>query len=69
MPLQSSTAPGRSHLCPAQGAALQRLCKRAWEIPRSGTRIAPWRWLARLALRIAFMVLQGPVRDGFGAGA
>ncbi|PKW11385.1 membrane protein [Streptomyces sp. 1222.5] len=53
----------------AVSRAMQRLCKRAWEIPRAGTRIAPWRWLAWLLLWICVLVLQGPVRDGFGAGA
>ncbi|MGW7528966.1 YhjD/YihY/BrkB family envelope integrity protein [Streptomyces sp. NPDC054783] len=52
----------------AVSRAMQRLCKRAWEIPRAGTRIAPWRWLAWLGLWIGVLVLQGPLRDGFGAG-
>ncbi|MFD8389487.1 YhjD/YihY/BrkB family envelope integrity protein [Streptomyces sp. NPDC059680] len=52
----------------AVSRATQRLCKRAWEIPRAGTPIAPWRWLAWLGLWIGVMVLQGPLRDGFGAG-
>ncbi|MGW3210520.1 YhjD/YihY/BrkB family envelope integrity protein [Streptomyces sp. NPDC001135] len=60
MALMSATAVSR---------AMQRLCKRAWEIPRAGTRLAPWRWLAWLALWIGALVLQGPLRDGFGAGA
>ncbi|MEU5537527.1 YhjD/YihY/BrkB family envelope integrity protein [Streptomyces sp. NPDC020362] len=53
----------------AVSRALQRLCKRAWEIPRAGTRIAPWRWLAWLVLWLAVLVVQGPMRDGFGVGA
>jgi membrane protein len=53
----------------AVSRAMQRLCKRAWEIPRTGTRIAPWRWLAWLALWLGVLVLQGPLREGFGAGA
>ncbi|MER6070216.1 hypothetical protein ABT187_15535 [Streptomyces sp. NPDC001817] len=53
----------------AVSRAMQRLCKRAWEIPRTGTRIAPWRWIAWLALWLGVLVLQGPLRDGFGAGA
>ncbi|MER6038235.1 MULTISPECIES: hypothetical protein [unclassified Streptomyces] len=53
----------------AVSRAMQRLCKRAWEIPRAGTHIAPWRWLAWLALWLGVLVLQGPVRDGFGVGA
>ncbi|MFI1364950.1 YhjD/YihY/BrkB family envelope integrity protein [Streptomyces griseochromogenes] len=53
----------------AVSRALQRLCKRAWEIPRAGTRIAPWRWLAWLVLWLAALLVQGPMRDGFGVGA
>ncbi|MDF3300242.1 YhjD/YihY/BrkB family envelope integrity protein [Streptomyces tropicalis] len=53
----------------AVSRALQRLCKRAWEIPRAGTRIAPWRWLAWLVLWLSALVLQGPVHSGFGLGA
>ncbi|WP_433454364.1 YhjD/YihY/BrkB family envelope integrity protein [Streptomyces sp. CA-142005] len=53
----------------AVSRAMQRLCKRAWEIPRTGTRIAPWRWLAWLALWLGVLVLQGPLREGFGVGA
>lgn len=53
----------------AVSRAMQRLCRRAWEIPRTGTRIAPWRWLAWLALWLGALVLQGPLRDGFGVGS
>ncbi|MFF5016751.1 YhjD/YihY/BrkB family envelope integrity protein [Streptomyces sp. NPDC001165] len=53
----------------AVSRALQRLCKRAWEIPRAGTRVAPWRWVAWLFLWLGAMILQGPIRDGFGLGA
>ncbi|MFI8242794.1 YhjD/YihY/BrkB family envelope integrity protein [Streptomyces sp. NPDC085866] len=53
----------------AVSRALQRLCKRAWEIPRAGTRVAPWRWVAWLVLWLGSMLLQGPMRDGFGLGA
>ncbi|MGW2745431.1 YhjD/YihY/BrkB family envelope integrity protein [Streptomyces sp. NPDC001450] len=53
----------------AVSRALQRLCKRAWEIPRAGTRVAPWRWVAWLLLWLGAMLLQGPMRDGFGLGA
>ncbi|MFE0511485.1 YhjD/YihY/BrkB family envelope integrity protein [Streptomyces sp. NPDC058964] len=53
----------------AVSRAMQRLCKRAWEIPRAGTRIAPWRWLAWLVLWLGALVVQGPMRDGFGVGA
>ncbi|MEU6068838.1 YhjD/YihY/BrkB family envelope integrity protein [Streptomyces sp. NPDC047082] len=53
----------------AVSRAMQRLCKRAWEIPRAGTRIAPWRWLAWLALWLGALLVQGPMREGFGVGA
>ncbi|WP_240801519.1 YhjD/YihY/BrkB family envelope integrity protein [Streptomyces sp. A1136] len=52
----------------AVSRAMQRLCKRAWEIPRTGTRIAVWRWVAWIAAWIVVLVFQGPVRDGFGLG-
>ncbi|SOE08111.1 YhjD/YihY/BrkB family envelope integrity protein [Streptomyces sp. Ag109_G2-15] len=53
----------------AVSRAMQRLCKRAWEIPRAGTRVAPWRWVAWLVLWLGAMLVQGPMRDGFGLGA
>ncbi|WP_432042917.1 YhjD/YihY/BrkB family envelope integrity protein [Streptomyces cadmiisoli] len=53
----------------AVSRAMQRLCKRAWAIPRAGTRMAPWRWVAWIALWFGLLVLQGPIRDGFGVGA
>ncbi|MEU1400879.1 YhjD/YihY/BrkB family envelope integrity protein [Streptomyces sp. NPDC005728] len=53
----------------AVSRAMQRLCKRAWEIPRAGTRVAPWRWVAWLLLWLGAMLLQGPMRGGFGLGA
>lgn len=53
----------------AVSRAMQRLCRRAWAIPRSGTRIAPWRWLAWILLWLGFLLIQGPLRDGFGLGA
>ncbi|MEU1163569.1 YhjD/YihY/BrkB family envelope integrity protein [Streptomyces sp. NPDC005921] len=52
----------------AVSRAVQRLCKRAWEIPRAGTRIAPWRWVAWLGLWIGVLLLQGALHDGFGLG-
>ncbi|MFE9448475.1 hypothetical protein [Streptomyces sp. NPDC006739] len=53
----------------AVSRAMQRLCKRAWGIPRAGTHIAPWRWLAWLALWLGALLVQGPLRNGFGVGA
>lgn len=52
----------------AVSRAMQRLCKRAWEIPRTGARIAVWRWVVWIAAWILVMALQGPVRNGFGLG-
>ncbi|MCX5149640.1 YihY/virulence factor BrkB family protein [Streptomyces sp. NBC_00320] len=52
----------------AVSRAMQRLCKRAWEIPRTGARIAVWRWLAWIAAWIGLLVVQEPVRSGFGVG-
>ncbi|WP_351222576.1 YhjD/YihY/BrkB family envelope integrity protein [Streptomyces sp. NPDC002133] len=48
--------------------AMQRLCKRAWLVPRTGAKIAPWRWLAWIGVWLSVLIVQGPVRDGFGAG-
>lgn len=52
----------------AVSRAMQRLCKRAWEIPRAGTRIAIWRWPVWIAAWLAVLVVQAPLRDGFGVG-
>ncbi|MFI1650328.1 YhjD/YihY/BrkB family envelope integrity protein [Streptomyces avidinii] len=52
----------------AVSRAMQRLCRRAWQIPRSGTRIAIWRWFAWIAAWMVLLIVQGPVRDGFGLG-
>ncbi|MBC9718671.1 YihY/virulence factor BrkB family protein [Streptomyces sp. TRM66268-LWL] len=48
--------------------AMARVCERAWGLPKASTRIAAWRWLVWLCALVVFLVLQGPVRDGFGAG-
>ncbi|MGW7363441.1 YhjD/YihY/BrkB family envelope integrity protein [Streptomyces sp. NPDC054841] len=48
--------------------AMQRLCKRAWQFPRSGVKIAPWRWLAWIGVWLTVLIVQAPVRDGFGLG-
>ncbi|MFD7611389.1 YhjD/YihY/BrkB family envelope integrity protein [Streptomyces sp. NPDC059828] len=48
--------------------AMQRLCKRAWLIPRTGVKIAPWRWVAWIGVWLAVLIVQGPVREGFGTG-
>ncbi|MFI9741047.1 YhjD/YihY/BrkB family envelope integrity protein [Streptomyces sp. NPDC052494] len=49
--------------------AMSRVCERAWRLPRAKTRIAAWRWVAWLLVLLVVLVLQGPIRDGFGAGA
>ncbi|MCX4820148.1 YihY/virulence factor BrkB family protein [Streptomyces sp. NBC_01142] len=48
--------------------AMQRLCKRAWQLPKQGIKIAAWRWLAWIGVWLSVLVVQGPVRDGFGVG-
>ncbi|MFH8802059.1 YhjD/YihY/BrkB family envelope integrity protein [Streptomyces sp. NPDC017936] len=53
----------------AVSRAMQRLCRRAWALPRAGARLAPWRWLAWIVLWLGVLVVQGPLRDGFGLGA
>ncbi|MER5865892.1 YhjD/YihY/BrkB family envelope integrity protein [Kitasatospora sp. NPDC002040] len=53
----------------ALSRAMQRVCERCWEMPKSGTRVAAWRWLAWLVVWLVVLVFQGPVRDGFGVGA
>ena len=53
----------------AVSRAVQRLCRRAWLLPPGGTKVAPWRWLPRLALWLGALVAQGLSRDGFGLGA
>ncbi|KUN00066.1 ribonuclease BN [Streptomyces yokosukanensis] len=48
--------------------AMARVCERAWRLPRAGTRIAAWRWVVWLLTLLLVVLLQGPVRNGFGAG-
>jgi membrane protein len=48
--------------------AMQRLCQRAWRMPSAGARVAAWRWPVWIAAWLAMVALQGPLRDGFGAG-
>ncbi|WP_051786630.1 MULTISPECIES: YhjD/YihY/BrkB family envelope integrity protein [Streptomyces] len=48
--------------------AMARVCERAWGLPKSGTRIAAWRWTIWLLALIVVVLLQAPLRDGFGAG-
>ncbi|MFE1799621.1 YhjD/YihY/BrkB family envelope integrity protein, partial [Streptomyces sp. NPDC059517] len=48
--------------------ALQRLCERAWHLPRAGLRTVVWRWGVWLLVWVTVLVSQGTLRDGFGAG-
>ncbi|GAB7103589.1 hypothetical protein JCM4814A_19030 [Streptomyces phaeofaciens JCM 4814] len=48
--------------------AMQRLCERAWSMPKAGARVAAWRWLAWLAAWLVMIGLQGVLRSGFGLG-
>ncbi|MEU9052540.1 YhjD/YihY/BrkB family envelope integrity protein [Streptomyces sp. NPDC048384] len=54
----------------AVSRAVQRLCRRAWLLPRSGATVAPWRWLAWIVLWLGALVGQGLLhnRGGLGAG-
>lgn len=52
----------------AVSRALQRLCKRAWNVPKKGTKVAPWRWLVWITVWLTVLVVQAPLRDGFGTG-
>ncbi|MFI9768148.1 YhjD/YihY/BrkB family envelope integrity protein [Streptomyces sp. NPDC052415] len=47
---------------------MARVCERAWQLPRASTRIAAWRWVVWLLALVLFVLLQGPIRDGFGVG-
>jgi membrane protein len=49
--------------------ALQRVCERSWHLPPAGLRLIAWRWVVWLLVWLAALVVQGLVRDGFGAGA
>jgi membrane protein len=48
--------------------AMARVCERAWQLPKSATRIAAWRWLLWVVTLMAMVLVQGPLRDGFGVG-
>nr|WSY55162.1 YihY/virulence factor BrkB family protein [Streptomyces sp. NBC_00886] len=49
--------------------ALQSVCERCWDLPKAGARMAAWRWLAWLLGWLAAVLLQAPLRHGFGGGA
>ncbi|MFD9533816.1 YhjD/YihY/BrkB family envelope integrity protein [Streptomyces sp. NPDC060010] len=48
--------------------AMARVCERAWRLPKSRTRIAVWRWFAWLLALLLVVFMEGPIREGFGAG-
>ncbi|MFF1868355.1 YhjD/YihY/BrkB family envelope integrity protein [Kitasatospora herbaricolor] len=48
--------------------AMQRVCERAWQLSKAGARIAAWRWLVWVGSWLVILVLQGPLREGFGTG-
>ncbi|MFF4501442.1 YhjD/YihY/BrkB family envelope integrity protein [Streptomyces sp. NPDC001401] len=48
--------------------AMQRLCERAWSLPKAGARVAAWRWIAWLAAWLGMIAVQGALRNGFGHG-
>jgi membrane protein len=48
--------------------AMSRVCERAWRLPRSAARIAAWRWLVWLLVLVLVVLLQEPIRNGFGTG-
>ncbi|MFI7415407.1 hypothetical protein ACIBU0_42910 [Streptomyces sp. NPDC049627] len=48
--------------------AMARVCERAWRLPGAAVRIAAWRWIAWLLALVLVILLQGPIRDGFGVG-
>ncbi|MFF1302189.1 YhjD/YihY/BrkB family envelope integrity protein [Streptomyces sp. NPDC058307] len=49
--------------------ALQAVCERCWHLPRTPLRAAFWRWLLWLLVWLGVLLVQAPVRDGFGGGA
>ncbi|WP_369193005.1 YhjD/YihY/BrkB family envelope integrity protein [Streptomyces djakartensis] len=50
----------------AVSRAVQRLCRRAWQLPRSGPSVAAWRWLAWIALWLGALFVQGLLRNELG---
>lgn len=49
--------------------ALQAVCERCWHLPRAPLGAAVWRWLLWLVVWLAVLLVQAPVRGGFGSGA
>ncbi|PYC81326.1 ribonuclease BN [Streptomyces tateyamensis] len=52
----------------ALARALQRVCERAWELPKGKATVAAWRWLVWLGVWLGYLVLAGTIRGGFGLG-
>ncbi|GGZ84073.1 YhjD/YihY/BrkB family envelope integrity protein [Streptomyces echinoruber] len=48
--------------------ALQAVCERCWSLPRAPVRAAAWRWLLWLVVWLAVLLVQAPLRGGFGTG-
>lgn len=49
--------------------ALQAVCERCWHLPRTPLRSAVWRWLLWLLVWLGVLLVQAPLRSGFGSGA
>lgn len=48
--------------------AMSRVCQSAWALPKAPTRSAVWRWVVWLLVLVVVLVVQGPLRSGFGVG-
>ncbi|WP_248504788.1 ribonuclease BN [Streptomyces sp. D2-8] len=48
--------------------ALQAVCERCWHLPRAPLGAAVWRWLLWLLVWLAVLLVQAPLRKGFGLG-
>ncbi|MFF1543490.1 YhjD/YihY/BrkB family envelope integrity protein [Streptomyces sp. NPDC058291] len=48
--------------------AMQRLCQRAWSLPKAGARTVAWRWIVWIPAWLVMIAVQGVLRDGFGLG-
>jgi membrane protein len=48
--------------------ALQVVCERCWHLPRAPLGAAAWRWLLWLLVWLAVLLVQAPLRKGFGLG-
>jgi membrane protein len=53
----------------ALSRALQAVCERCWHLPRAPLRAVAGRWLLWLLVWLAFLLVQAPLREGFGGGA